>query len=180
MKKDKQRIEFYAGVPWVNITPEQARAHPKGKPGVVLWAIALYFIVTGLWKFYAAWDFGLAGWLVVLAGIWPFLAGVGLLMRVPWSVFMAIVSAGVTVWALFRSSRATAELYNSVEAATQIGFLHAVFGIDSYTDGFFVILLIELLIHVGILFYLMDGDRPNLIYRHRYRQYSAKDGPADD
>ncbi|WP_375280515.1 hypothetical protein [Pseudooctadecabacter sp.] len=179
MSKDKKRMEFYAGVPWVNITPEQARNHPKGKPGVILWAIALYFIVTGLWKFYAAWDFGLAGWLVVLAGIWPFLAGVGLLMRVPWSVFMAIVSAGLTVWALFRSSRATAELYNSFEGATQTGFLHALFGVDGYTDGFFVILLVELLIQVGILFYLMDGDRPNLIYRHRYRQYSANDGGGD-
>ena len=36
--------------------------------------------------------------------------------------------------------------------------------------------LIADIANVGILFYLIDGDRPNLIYRHRYRKYSAVTG----
>ena len=42
-----------------------------------------------------------------------------------------------------------------------------------------VIYLFETIANVGILFYLIDGDRPNLIYRHRYRQYSAKETDND-
>lgn len=179
-KPTKERRDFYTRIPWINVTPEQARAHPKGKPGLVLWLIGLYFIFAGVWKFYAAWEFGLGFGLVILSGIWPLLTGIGLLMRVPWSVFMAIVSAGLTIWALFRSTRATAQLYNSTQSAIDIGFLHGVMGIESYGDAFFVVLLVELIIQIAILFYLMDGDRPNLIYRHRYRQYSAVLGDDDD
>lgn len=173
MSDSKNRRDFYSGVPWVNVTPQQARAHPKGQLGVVLWAIALYFLASAAWKFYVASTFDVGVMVVLLNGIWPLLAGVGLILRVPWSVFMAIVSAATTVWAVIRSSRATATLYNSSEGAASMGFLQGVFGIDSYGDAFFVLLLVELIIHIGILFHLMDGDRPNLIYRHRYRQYSA-------
>jgi len=29
MAKGKQRLDFYSGVPWVQVTPEQARGHPR-------------------------------------------------------------------------------------------------------------------------------------------------------
>lgn len=176
-KPAKRRFDFYSGVPWEHVTPEQARNHPKGRLGVVLWAIALYFMAAGIFQFYAAWAAGLGVWLIVLNGIWPFLAGIGLAMRVPWSVFMAIISAGLSVWALIRVTRSVSELYNSFQAVVDLGLLHGVFGVTSYNDAYYLLLLAEVLIQVGILFYLMDGDRPNLIYRHRYRKYSAVDGP---
>lgn len=173
MADNKKRMDFYSGVPWVQITPEQARGHPKGKPGIVLWLIALYFIFTGVAKFIWALDLGAGVGIALLNSVWPFLAGVGLLLRVPWSVFLAIVSAALTLWALLRATRATAALYNSVEAAANISLAHVIFGIGEYGDAYFLVLLVEMVAQVGILFYLMDGERPNLIYRHRYRQYSA-------
>lgn len=175
MSEQKRPRDFYSGIPWVSVTPEQARAHPKGKPGVILWIIAIYFLFVGGWKFWFALDLGAGFGIAVLNGIWPFLAGVGLLMRVPWSVFMAIVSAAVTIWALLRSTRATATLYNSAEQFTNVG-MTGLFGIETYGDAFFLVLLVEMILHVFILFHLMDGDRPNLIYRHRYRKYSVDQG----
>lgn len=150
MTRNKQRRDFYSGIPWVDVTPEQARAHPKGQLGLLLWAIVAYFLFIAVIKTYLALSFGAGFGIAVLNAIWPFLAGIGLALRVPWSVFMAVVSAGLTAYALLRG-----------------------FGTNAS-----VIYLFETIANVGILFYLIDGDRPNLIYRHRYRQYSA--GKADD
>lgn len=148
----KERRDFYTGLQWVNITPEQARALPKGKLNAVLWAIAAYFILIALYKFWWVLDVGGGLGIAVLNSIWPLLAGIGLALRVPWSVIMAIISTGLTVWALMR-------------------------GLGTDTG---VAILLETVANVGILFYLMDGDRPNLIYRHRYRRYSAQEGGDGD
>lgn len=146
MSNDKNRMDFYSGIPWVDVTPEQARHHPKGQLNWVLWLIVVYFIGIAVFKFWWVLDAGGGLFIAVLNAIWPFLAGVGLALRVPWSIIMAIVAAGVTVWALVR-------------------------GLGG--DGSIIVLL-ETVANVGILFYLMDGDRPNLIYRHRYRKYSVE------
>ncbi len=151
MSKNNERMEFYSGIPWVNITPEQARDHPKGQLNWILWLIVAYFIGIAALKF--VWILNLGGGLglATLNSIWPFLAGLGLAFRVPWSIVMAMISAGLTVYALVR-------------------------GLGN--DGTLVTLL-ETLANVGILFYLMDGDRPNLIYRHRFRKYSVEGGRDD-
>lgn len=139
------RGDFYSGIPWVNVTPQQAHSHPKGRLNLLLWAIAGYFIAIGVLKFGLALNYGAGFGIAALNGVWPMLTGLGLALRVPWAVIMAMISAALTVYALVR-------------------------GLGG--DGSIIVLL-ETLINVGILFYLVDGDRPNLIYRHRYRKYSV-------
>ena len=148
MSNNETKPDFYSGIPWVYVPPEQARAHPKGKLNLILWMIAAYFVAIGLLKFALAFSYGASVSVAFLNGIWPLLTGVGLALRVPWSILMACVAAGLTVYALLR-------------------------GIGG--DGSVVILL-ESVANAGILFYLIDGDRPNFIYRHRYRKYSVEAG----
>ncbi|MCF2872105.1 hypothetical protein L0664_13600 [Octadecabacter sp. G9-8] len=145
------RGDFYSGLPWVNVPPEQARAHPKGKLNLILWLIAAYFVAIGALKFGLVLSYGAGIGVAILNGIWPVLTGIGLALRVPWAIIMAMISAGLTVYALVR-------------------------GLGG--DGT-LITLFEVIANVGILFYLLDGDRPNLIYRHRYRKYSADEDAGD-
>ena len=152
MNNNESKPDFYSGIPWVYVSPEQARGHPKGQLNLILWLIVAYFVVIGFVKMGFMLAFGAGVLAAFLSGIWPLLTGLGLAMRVPWSIFMASVSAGLTVYALLRG-----------------------FG----SDGSFVIML-ETVANAGILFYLIDGDRPNFIYRHRYRKYSAERGQDGD
>lgn len=145
------KADFYSGIPWVYVTQQQAHAHPKGKLGAVLWLIVAYFIAIAGLKFYLSISVGAGIGFAILTGLWPLLTGLGLALRVPWAIIMAVVSAGLTVYALLR------------------GFSG---------DGS-VITLFETIASIGILFYLIDGDRPNLVYRHRYRKYSVLRGHED-
>lgn len=144
-RKSQPRGDFYSGIPWVYVTREQAWAHPKGRLGVVLWAIGLMFIGVGLTKGWLIYGVSDSLGLALFNALWPVLTGAGLLLRVPWAVYLAVVSAGFTIYALIRG----------------------------FGDPQSVFYLMETVAYVGALFYLIDGDRPNLIYRHRYRQYSA-------
>ncbi len=151
MSDKQQRGDFYTGIPWVYVTGDQARNHPKGHLNLILWAVVAYFLGIAALKF--GWVISAGGGIgiALLNSIWPFLTGLGLAFRVPWAVIMASVAAGLTVWALLRG-----------------------FGDGSLGP------LAETIANVGILFYLIDGDRPNLIYRHRYRKYSVeKEGVTD-
>ncbi len=42
------------------------------------------------------------------------------------------------------------------------------------------LLAMQAALGLGVLIYLFEGDRPNLIYRHRYRAYSDLDGGAKE
>lgn len=153
MKDNETKPDFYSGIPWVYVDPEQARAHPKGKLNLILWVIVAYFLAIGLINMGLALSFGASVLVALLTGIWPLLTGLGLALRVPWSVLMASVSAGLTVYALVR-------------------------GVDA---GAPLLILFEIVANAAILFYLIDGDRPNFIYRHRYRKYSVEtEGRTDD
>lgn len=152
MSRRNERAEFYSGIPWVYITPQQARALPTGKLNLVLYLIAFYFVLIGLFKFALILSFGAGLGTALLNGVLPVLTGLGLLARVPWSIIMALVSAILTVWFLIRGTQFSAE------------------------DGSVVFQMLETILNVGILFYLTEADRPNLIYRHRYRKYSIEDG----
>lgn len=158
MSGRKTNRDQYSGIPWVDVTPQQARAHPKGHLGSLLWVIALYFIGTSIAKFYFAMAAGAGVGIAVLNGIWPFLAGIGLALRVPWSVFMVIVSVAITAYSLFAGLRPHFSLPENAAPPAL---------------GETLPYLLDMIVNVAILFYLIDGDRPNLIYRHRYRQYSA-------
>lgn len=148
MNDKQKRGDFYSGLPWVNVTRDEAHSHPLGKPGLIIWAIVAYFIGIAILKFTLVISYGDGIGIAVLNSIWPLLTGVGLAIRAPYAVVMATISAGLTVYALLR-------------------------GLGG--DGSLIVLF-ETLANLGILFYLVDGDRPNLIYRHRYRKYSAENG----
>ena len=153
MSKQSGEREYYSGVPWVYVTPQEARNHPLGRPGLIIWGIATCFIVISVLKFWWLMGDGAGIASAFLNSIWPFLAGVGLMLRVPWAVFLAIVPSALTLYLLVRGMGSSASIYY----------------------------LLETILHVGILFYLIDADRPNLIYRHRYRKYSAAEaGDAPD
>lgn len=148
-----ERADKITGIPWVYVTRAQAHAHPKGRLGPIEWTIAGVFLLVAVYKLWSVLDSGGAAWLALAVAIWPFLAGLGLIARVPWALVMAVISAGLTLFQLVRGltgDRAPGD------------------------DG--VAYLVEMLIYAGILFYLMDGERPNLIYRYRYRKYSVLRG----
>ncbi len=151
MSEESKRGDFYSGIPWVYVTPDQARGHPKGQLGPALWAIVAYFIIAAIVKTILSINYGLGVSGAAVNGLWPLIVGLGLALRIPWAVIFAAISAGLTVYALVR-------------------------GLGG--DGSLVTLL-ELVINIGVLFYLIDADRPNLIYRHRYRKYSVVDGGPD-
>lgn len=140
-----QKQDLYSGIPWANVTREQARAHPQGQLNLILWGIALYLIGSGLWKTWMLWQADMPLMAIGLSGLLPVLTGLGLIIRAPWAVVLAVILAGLGAFAF-------------VKALGQ--------GVDPA-------ILIDGLIAVGVLTYLLEGDRPNLIYRHRYRKYSA-------
>ncbi len=145
MTDQQDRPDAYSGIPWVHVPREKVLAHPKGRLSPALWAIAGFFVLSALFKMGFLVVNG-AGILAALAlGLWPLLTGIGLMLRVPWALVMAVISAGVSLFVLVR-------------------------GLGQEASW---VLLAEMLINAGIVFYLMDGDRPNFIYRHRYRKYSA-------
>lgn len=145
MSERHEKQDAYSGIPWVYVSPEEVRAHPKGRLSPTLWATGLFFIASGLAKGWVLAAGGAGTGLALLAGALPLLTGVGLLIRAPWALVLAVVSAGLTLFSLFRDIGGEAGLYYLAEA----------------------------LVMAGILFYLLDGDRPNFIYRHRFRKYSA-------
>ena len=167
MSKRQQRQDHYSGIPWVHVSPEEVRNHPKGQLTALLWAIGLYFIVTALLKMglYRSEGAGF-GWALFL-GLWPLLTGIGLLIRAPWALILAVISAGLSAYTLIRGM----DVLSQVAATGSVYF---------EGDRFLIAPLVELLISVGILFHLMDGDRPNFIYRHRYRKYSVLNEDNND
>ena len=150
MSEPKHQNDAYTGIPWVYIDPDQARALPQGKLGLVLWLIVVYFVAIAVLKFGWVISLGAGLGIAVLNSIWPLLAGAGLALRSPWSMVMAMIASAVTVLALARGLGEGSSLIN----------------------------LLETILNIGILFYLIDGDRPNLIYRHRYRKYSVERADA--
>jgi hypothetical protein len=129
------------GARWVNVSPQMARAHPKGRLGPVLWLIVAFFVVSGvqlLWVGITA-----EGWVSVVIGMTSFLAGAMLALRAPW----AVVMTGILLILLILS-----------------------FVLMSTTPP-----VAELVLAILALSYLLEADRPNLIYRHRFRSYKEPD-----
>lgn len=83
-----------------------------------------------------------AYWGDLLGGGLQMLTGIMLMMRAPWAVLLAGAQLLLTIFGLVTSG----------------------FG-DHWSD------LAMLVFSFGALFYLVEGDRPNLIYRHRYRTF---------
>ncbi len=137
--------DVYSGIPWEHVPGDQVRAHPKGKLNAALWLIAAYLLLSGGAKVWILAGQSVPIWVLVLGGILPFITGLGLIARMPMSIILAVVLAGVGAYSFLQGLRA---------AATPL-------------------VLVDGLIAFGILGYLLEGERPNFIYRHRFRKYSA-------
>lgn len=148
---EQEKPDAYSGVPWVHVDPQVARAHPKGRLTPALHVISVYLVLVGLLKLWLFAGAGYAPGVILLGGLLPVLAGVGLWLRLPWAVVVALVMAGFNLYAFVRNVGANPD----------------------------VLLLFDGIVSVGIIFYLVEGDRPNLIYRHRYRKYSVLDRDKD-
>ena len=158
MTNRTEKTDPYSRIPWVYVTREQAHAHPKGRLGPLLYAIAAFLILSGAVKLYVFLSAGAPLWMVLMSGLLPIAAGLGLLARMPFALVLTILLAGLTLFFAILGMRDLSEP-----------------GVSTVER---VLPLIDALVSAGICFYLMDADRPNLIYRHRYRKYSAlKEGP---
>lgn len=78
----------------------------------------------------------------VISGVLQIVTGLMLMMRAPWGIMIAGAQLILTIFGVVTSG----------------------FG-GHWMD------LVILLFSFGALFYLVEGDRPNLIYKHRYRSY---------
>lgn len=143
------KMDQQTGAQWVYVTPDMARAHPQGKLNAALWAIATVFVALGLLKLAAAVSAGFA-FILVLGGAFQLLTGVMLAMRAPYAVLLAGAQLLITLFGTVTSGM-MGELF-------QLGVL---------------------IFSAGSLFYLTEGDRPNLIYRHRYRSFRGKSDAGD-
>lgn len=152
MTKRIEERDAYSGLTWVYVSPEEVRGHPKGRLNPVLWAIVAFLVGSGLLKLVVFLGAGVSPGMALISGLLPFLTGLGLAFRLPFALVAAIVMAGVT-------------LYTTVGA------------MGGGQSGWF---LLDSLVAAGIIFYLLDADRPNFIYRHRYRKYSELSDPSGD
>lgn len=146
MSQNQSKPDFYSGIPWVYVTGEQARSLQKGRLNLTLWVIVGYFIAVAALGFWLVLTFDAGLGTALLYGVLPLLTGLGLAFRMPWSIVLAMIVTGLSAYALIRG-----------------------------LGGNSILALVQTIANIGILFYLVDGDRPNLIYRHRYRKYSVQD-----
>ncbi len=147
-KMDKQ-----TGAQWVHVTPEMARAHPQGKLNAALWAIAAVFAAFGAIRLYII-VLGYGDWLVWIGAGLSFLTALALAIRAPIALFLA-------------GAQLLIGLFGLVTGGALKGLADV--------DGSQALNTLGLLIFSALaLFYLMEGDRPNLIYRHRYRSFRGQ------
>ncbi|MEM1429981.1 MAG: hypothetical protein AAGG09_11030 [Pseudomonadota bacterium] len=143
------------GYQWVHVPRDAAHAHPKGRPGLVLWAIAAWFAASGGLEVALVLAAGTPWWSGAL-GMLSLAAGVGLILRVPWAYVLAVL----------------------LPARFVVGFVMALGGgaqdlsQAAQADQLFV--LAQAVIAVAVTFHLLEGERPNLIYRLRFRSYAAE------
>ena len=154
MTKDTVTTEPDAlGRHWVYVTAEEAFAHPKGRPGLGEYAMALWFAGIGAFEAAINLNFGVFGIVQAVFTALLLACAVGLVFRAPWSFVLAILLA-------------VREMFGFIQliggGAFEVPPLLAVYGVTNAIIG------------VGIIFYMIEGDRPNFIYRHRYRSYRAE------
>lgn len=139
------------GRQWVYVTGAEALAHPQGRPGILIYLIVLWFMGAGVLELTSP-HLGIVGFGFALLSI---LVGVGLVLRnrvayllalfLPWRHFLGLIP-----------------VLRLVEIA------------PDYSAYSFVLAFINAGIGFLVAFYLFEGDRPNLIYRNRYRSYRAE------
>ena len=146
-KMDKQ-----TGAQWVHVTPEMARAHPQGRLNLALWLIVMVFALIGFTFIYG---FFVAGGVTsLIQGLLALFTAITLAMRAPIAVMLA-----------------AAQIFLNILLQLLGGTLKDL----SNMSPEYGILTLVILIFSGLsLFYLIEGERPNLIYRHRFRSFRGK------
>lgn len=153
MRRGKRDRE--TGIAWVQVSREAAHAHPMGQLDWMMYLIIGFFIATALTR----------GWMVAGQGVGPVL-GVGVLPLVTalllWmrAAPARIVVVGTGLFALF-----------GILSRGFDGLAEAGLAVSLWVLG-------ELLAILAITIYLWEGDRPNLIYAHRFRSYRNAEDEA--
>ncbi len=150
--------------PWVTVTAAEAEGHPKGRPGLAIYLISLWLVaLAGL---YLA-PFGIFGFsqtpiLFLFWGILALNAAVFLALGslLGWICAMVLAAREVILFVANFAGTGTSRIHDMVAAM-----------LPTVTANYLILALA--VIATVVLLYLWEGDRPNLIYRHRYRQYSA-------
>ncbi len=146
------RMDKTTGAQWVYVTPEMARGHPKGRLGATLWAIVAVFAAFGVLRIYAFVQTG--NTILLVVALLQILTALMLAIRAPWAVGLAGVQMVLSLLGTITGD-ALREL--------------------AYLDQAEAFLTLGNLIFSGLtLFYLFEGDRPNLIYRHRFRSFRGQ------
>ena len=144
---------------WVYVTPAEAHAHPKGGPGPLEYGMALWFALIAAFEAVINLGYGQFGIVQLVFTALMVSCAVGLILRTPWAMVLAVLLA-------------VREMFGFVQliggGAFEVPPLLALYGV------------INAIIGIGIVFYMVEGDRPNLIYRHRYRSYRAEREAGDD
>lgn len=136
---------------WVYVGKDLALAHPKGKLSMLLIAIVAWFLIAGIFEI---WAFTLSARLFGLfAGLLLLISAYGLFRRSEWVWRIATLTPFYFLFQLFFNIRAA----------------------GSSGENFVIAIMVaNALVGFLIAFYLYEGDRPNFIYRHRYRSYKAE------
>lgn len=135
---------------WVYPSEAQVRSHAKGRFPPAIWLICLWFVCVGGLEIVL----GSSASLLRLAyGLLLFAAGAGLVVRNRLAYLVALFLPLIFLIRFF------------IQAA---GFGTIVISPGQYYD------LINALVTVVVCFYMFEGDRPNFIFRRRYRSYRAE------
>ncbi|MEQ3625284.1 MAG: hypothetical protein ABNH26_10650 [Celeribacter sp.] len=138
------------GSHWVDVPAAAARAHPKGRPGAAIWACALWLAVAAALELWLV-TIGFGGSWAIVFSVLSLLAAAGLMQRVPLALWLTMLICLRQLWRLL-------SLVGGGAVLLQTGF--------GPLQGMIVA---QAALALAVGFYLLDGDRPNLIYRRRYR-----------
>ena len=150
MKNDMTQPDAH-GRQWVYVGTDEALAHPMGQAGGVIWLCSAWLMVNAGFAVLVMLGDGVIG----LDILWPLVftaAGAGLIFRKYWAWWLSLLGCARVLW-----------MFTIMGGAKLDG-----------TGG--LIFLGNAVVAVGVGFYLIEGARPNLIYRHRYRSHRAEAG----
>ena len=138
------------GRQWIYVTEAEVRSHKKGHFGIVIWMICLWFACVGGLEIVLGSSSSLPR---LVYGVLVFMTGAGLVVRNRLAYLFALFIPIIFLIRFF--SEATG--YGTVMVSPA-----------QYYD------LLNALVTVGVCFYMFEGDRPNFIFRRRYRSYRAE------
>ncbi|MBT0956295.1 hypothetical protein IV417_02755 [Alphaproteobacteria bacterium KMM 3653] len=141
---ERGRVDVTTGAVWIYVSRAMAHGHPMGRLNWVLYLIIGYFAAGAAVKL-SVWGQGGPA-LMFWGAILGIMTAIGLALRVPWALILAVAQAGLSV----------------------------AFLAFSLTAGGSLATLAEAVVGILIVMYLIDGQRPNLAYRYRYRSYQGE------